>query len=372
MKIMVGLVSLLAAVSTGLAQTTLENIAISKYGDTVLADIILSGKCRYAHFIPESPPERIVVDLQNTLNSWSKKNFGPLPMATIGGVRTSQYQNKPELVTRVVFDINHPTEYAVEDLPNGIRIKLPAVAEEKSFAVWQARAAATTARVGEDEVSEEPVESEVKAKVEPIVIGAAAEKEQKKPTAVSSAKTPEEKPKEKPVEKPAVSVEQKSAEDSTIGKKAAATAPKWGETPASTETKSAEKKVQVAASPPQSRETPVMGLPIEVMYERKVANYEPGLDRDPFKSLAGQGSAKAGAGRLPAVENLTLVGILVEDEGNQALFEDAEGNGYILRVNDPVKNGHLVSVQSDKAIFQITEYGWTRTVALNLKLPELR
>jgi|GEM_PF-530272 len=369
MKIMVGLITFLIAVSTGLAQTTLENIAISKYGDTVLADIVLSGKCRYTHFMPESAPERIVVDLQNTLNNWSKKNYSPLPMATISGVRTSQYQNKPELVTRVVFDINHPTSYAVEDLPNGIRLKIPAVPEEKMFAIWQARAAATTARLADDEAPAEPEKAELAAKTEPAVKGAAVQ--EKKTAPAAGTQKPAGKPVEKPVEKKAADDSRRPAEDSIGGKKAAAE-PKWGETPASTETKTAEKKTQVASSPPQSRETPVMGIPIEVIHERKVANYEPRLDRDPFKSLVGQGSAKAGTGKLPAVENLTLVGILEEDGGNQALFEDAEGNGYILRVSDPVRNGHLVSVQSDKAIFQITEYGWTRTVALNLKLPELK
>ncbi len=366
MKIMVGLITILITVSTGLAQTTLENIAISKYGDTVLADIVLSGKCRYTHFMPESAPERIVVDLQNTLNNWSKKNYSPLPMATISGVRTSQYQNKPELVARVVFDINHPTSYTVEDLPNGIRLKIPAVPEEEMFAVWQARAAATTTRLADDdEAAVEPEQAEIAAKSEPIAKSAAAQ-EIKSAPAVDAKK-----PAEKPVEKAAAD-SPKPAGDSAGGKEAVTAKPKWGEIPASTEAKTAEKKVQVASSPPQPHETPVMGIPIEVMHERKVANYEPGIDRDPFKSLVGQGSAKVGTGKLPAVENLTLVGILEEDGGNQALFEDAEGNGYILRVSDPVRNGHLVSVQSDKAIFQITEYGWTRTVALNLKLPELK
>ena len=52
--------------------------------------------------------------------------------------------------------------------------------------------------------------------------------------------------------------------------------------------------------------------------------------------------------------------------------EDAEGNGFILKPNDRVQNGFLVSIYKDKAIFQVTEYGWTRTVALNLQMPELK
>jgi len=74
---------------------------------------------------------------------------------------------------------------------------------------------------------------------------------------------------------------------------------------------------------------------------------------------------------LPVLENLKLVGILEDIDGNRALLEDSEGNGYILMPNDKVKNGYLVSVTKNKAIFQVTEYGWTRTVALELKILEL-
>jgi hypothetical protein len=74
-------------------------------------------------------------------------------------------------------------------------------------------------------------------------------------------------------------------------------------------------------------------------------------------------------GEVPAIENLALVGIFEDDDGRQALFEDTESNGFILRANDKVQNGYLVTIQKDKAIFQVSEYGWTRTVALNLKTP---
>ena len=67
-----------------------------------------------------------------------------------------------------------------------------------------------------------------------------------------------------------------------------------------------------------------------------------------------------------------MVGILEDIDGYRALLEDADGSGYILSQNDKIKNGYLVSVTEDKAVFQITEYGWTRTVALELELPEIR
>jgi hypothetical protein len=31
-----------------------------------------------------------------------------------------------------------------------------------------------------------------------------------------------------------------------------------------------------------------------------------------------------------------------------------------------VRNGYLVSVSENKVLFQVTEYGWTKTVAMEL------
>ena len=104
---------------------------------------------------------------------------------------------------------------------------------------------------------------------------------------------------------------------------------------------------------------------------KKTMVYRASKYRDPFMPLVG-GVTGQFSTELPSLENLTLVGILSDIDGNRALLEDAEGNGYILMSNDKVKNGYLVSVSDTKAIFQITEYGWTRTVALELDIPELR
>jgi len=105
--------------------------------------------------------------------------------------------------------------------------------------------------------------------------------------------------------------------------------------------------------------------------KRKVVSYRATKYRDPFVSLIG-GVSKTFADGLPNLENLSLVGILEDIDGYRALMEDTDGSGYILSQNDKIKNGYLVSVTEDKAVFQITEYGWTRTVALELMLPEIR
>jgi len=130
--------------------------------------------------------------------------------------------------------------------------------------------------------------------------------------------------------------------------------------------KTAEAPEQKARAPKKT----TTGVMLESYPKRKLVKYGTTGFRDPFMPLIGSVTG-ALSSSLPVLENLKLVGILEDMDGNRALLEDAEGNGYILMPNDKVKNGYLVSVTKKKAIFQITEYGWTRTVALELKIPEL-
>jgi len=136
-------------------------------------------------------------------------------------------------------------------------------------------------------------------------------------------------------------------------------------------------KVSNAVSKPAAKEKPQIqvkkkasGVEIESYPKRKLVSYKTSSFRDPFEPLVGGPGGQLGKG-LPALENLALVGILTNEDGNRALLEDAEGNGYIMMPKDRVKNGYLVSVSDKKAIFQITEYGWTRTVALELDITEI-
>jgi len=204
-------------------------------------------------------------------------------LKSIERVRTSQFQVSPELITRVVFDVNRPLSYTVEQLPMGLRIVIPAIEGEQAFIPWKAS-------------------------------------HQLKQLAVLAEK---EKPKAKPAK--------------------------------------AKKKTSIAKKP---------RVKIESFPKRKLVKYKAGNKRDPFKPLVGIGGATLMPGDTPAIENLSLVGIFNDETGSKALFEDAEGNGYLLKPNDRVQNGYLVSIQNNKAIFQVTEYGWTRTVALNLELSE--
>jgi hypothetical protein len=87
------------------------------------------------------------------------------------------------------------------------------------------------------------------------------------------------------------------------------------------------------------------------------------LGRDPFMPLS-----QDEEGPLPSIEHLQLVGILYDAMDRIALFEDVRDKtkAFALRENDPVKNGYLLRIQSDKALFLINELGISRTYAMKL------
>ena len=71
---------------------------------------------------------------------------------------------------------------------------------------------------------------------------------------------------------------------------------------------------------------------------------------------------------MPNVEGLRLVGVIESDGmSNSALFEDQDGYGYILKEGDKVRKGYVLRVEQNRVYFQIFEYGWSRTLSLNLE-----
>ncbi|MGB7567864.1 MAG: hypothetical protein WBM07_08385 [Chitinivibrionales bacterium] len=87
------------------------------------------------------------------------------------------------------------------------------------------------------------------------------------------------------------------------------------------------------------------------------------LGRDPFLPLS-----QDEEGPMPNIENLQLVGILYDAMDRIALLEDMRNKekAYALRENDPVRNGYLLRIQTDKVLFLINEMGISRTYAMKL------
>lgn len=112
--------------------------------------------------------------------------------------------------------------------------------------------------------------------------------------------------------------------------------------------------------------TKTKGTLAERFPKRKVVQYSSWGSRDPFAQLIDRAHGRE-PGEIPDVETLRLVGVLQGDDGSSALLEDVEGYGYILKDGDPVRNGYVVQIGEKKIIFQIQEYGWSRTVALKIE-----
>ncbi|UCD17059.1 MAG: AMIN domain-containing protein [Candidatus Zixiibacteriota bacterium] len=103
--------------------------------------------------------------------------------------------------------------------------------------------------------------------------------------------------------------------------------------------------------------------------KRMVIKYTPGNARDPFATLIDDSKQTDSPvdKKVPDVETLRLVGVLESASGqNRALLEDLEGYGYILKQGDKVKKGYVSRIDPKRAYFQLFEYGWSRSVALNL------
>jgi hypothetical protein len=95
--------------------------------------------------------------------------------------------------------------------------------------------------------------------------------------------------------------------------------------------------------------------------------YQSNDREDPFKALvSGAYEASEGASELVDLASARLVGVMWGEEDRFALVEDGGGYGYILRVGDPVRNGTVVSIRTNAVTAQITLYGITNEVVLEL------
>jgi len=107
--------------------------------------------------------------------------------------------------------------------------------------------------------------------------------------------------------------------------------------------------------------------------QRMVIQYASSMSRDPFSSLIEEGQRHKDPllDRIPDVETARLVGVLENVVGeNRALLEDIDGYGFILKTGDKVKKGYVSEIYADRALFQLFEYGWSRTIALRLNEDE--
>lgn len=97
---------------------------------------------------------------------------------------------------------------------------------------------------------------------------------------------------------------------------------------------------------------------------KKVIKYT-AIGRDPFLPLENDTTGDSDGAN---VEHLKLVGVLIDNTEQIALFEDVRANKkpFALRVNDPVDHGKVLKIYKDKVVFLITEYGISRSYTIRL------
>ncbi len=97
---------------------------------------------------------------------------------------------------------------------------------------------------------------------------------------------------------------------------------------------------------------------------KKVIKYNH-VGRDPFLPLENDTTGDSDGAN---VEHLKLVGVLIDNTEQIALFEDVRANKkpFALRVNDPVDHGKVLKIYKDKVVFLITEYGISRSYTIRL------
>jgi hypothetical protein len=216
---------------------------------------------------------------------------------------------------------------------------------------------------------------------------------------------PEKKAAKKEVPPPVkLAVTQSHSEQATSKTRLSQSPDLWGPQPkkeTGTEEKSAETKVAIAAAegektpegtagaietgigkilgpePAVARETvpdPDADMPVQggmqselsVVPQRRLVKYHPVTDRDVFRPPSEKEEMNFGEVPLPLFENLKLVGILRDTQGNRALLEDQAGRGYILSSGQRIKNGYVIAVEEDRASFHVEEYGGYQIMVLEL------
>jgi SH3-like domain-containing protein len=88
--------------------------------------------------------------------------------------------------------------------------------------------------------------------------------------------------------------------------------------------------------------------------------------RDPFAPLFRDSLMQGGKA---SIDQLQLVGVLIDGNDKVALFEDksSKKQSFTLRENDAVENGKVLKVFPDRVVFLLTEFGISRSFTLRLK-----
>lgn len=105
----------------------------------------------------------------------------------------------------------------------------------------------------------------------------------------------------------------------------------------------------------------------DLSYHRETYYYTAAGMRDPFGSLIKGRFVADDSERLPDIGSIELLGVIWGDSDKFALVEDKEGQGWVLRVGDPVVNGEVAGITRDTLTIRQYFFGTSTTVTLKLK-----
>lgn len=389
----------LGAASSLWAECKINNISLER--DSTFTKLVIYGNApfEYKHSAVDAKdgkPYRIVVDIEDAVHALPQNNFSDIPEGTITAIRTSQFAVEPKRTVRIVLDVKNPIVYRTEKEKENQMCVVISTPQDKNFPFWaadmtpfkekQLKTAQTTRTEKESQreqarlvETKQTTQVQVKEKKEKMTEKRMAQRPVKKEEGEGVLKrevaqetpsrdrekkaVPEVKPEAKSEAKPGTRPEAKPEVKPEVR-------PEETESSATETNKVAQLKEkaerEAEAIKAQAEKIKPRGEVIEAVYKRKVVAYSSEGQRDPFTPVGEKINAEFGKAPQPAYETLKLVGILKDVSGNMALMEDGEGYGYIMRVGDKVKNGEVIYVGDDKVLFQIAEYGWSKTVAVEL------
>lgn len=102
------------------------------------------------------------------------------------------------------------------------------------------------------------------------------------------------------------------------------------------------------------------------VYRRETFVYPTDNRRNPFVDLAGESTSG------PRFENLDLTGIIFGGSvGSVAsLIDRATEKRYRVRRGDIIGDARVVEIRPDEVVFQVTQFGVTRSETLRIRRPE--
>ncbi len=113
---------------------------------------------------------------------------------------------------------------------------------------------------------------------------------------------------------------------------------------------------------------PRQTAPTEAIYRRERFVYPTNNRRNPFVSLLTLEDAG------PQFENLDLAGIIFGGSAGSVatLIDNATEKRYRVRRGDAVGNARVVEIRPDAVVFQVTQFGVTRSETLRIRKEEER